>query len=231
MLSDDRGEYVSPNHNISRQEDTLSGDACSQSSSTHSLSLSPDEFATKLLPLDYYSSLSFFEDESAISQGISNQWETGITTIIRSLLLQSNNNNDDQQNENIDDLKENQEYPRRIMLKSDVKHINNFKVAKTVSAKAFVRRVLRHKIMQPESFIHATILVERLRKKNKITITKENIDKLFVVAAIISCKCLDDNLFDNSTYSLCLNCPAMVLNELELSFLVLINFEVFVTSS
>jgi len=96
----------------------------------------------------------------------------------------------------------------------------------SIDVMSFIRRVLRHNIMQPENFIMGAILVERLRKC--VQVSKKNVEALFVFGAIASTKMNDDKLMDNNTYAQCLNMKLGIFNQMEISFLLLIDFDLFV---
>jgi hypothetical protein len=158
----------------------------------------------------------YHEQRSFLSISVLDLWEPSIMVLLRILARQhsqSENNNDNVNNDDVN------EYD---MFNENVISLDPF---------AFVRRVLRHNIMQPETFVLAAVLIERIRERNRITITRQNIESLFVFACVSATKCNDDSLMDNNTYSQCLCIPLPVFNNLELQFLLLIEFDLFVSPS
>lgn len=99
----------------------------------------------------------------------------------------------------------------------------------TIDPFSFIRRVLRYNILQPENFIAGAILLERVRTNNRIVVSKKNIDALFVFACVLSTKFNDDKLMDNNTYAQCINMPKGFFNTLELSFLKLVDFDLYIS--
>ena len=158
----------------------------------------------------------FHEKSSFLSISVLDMWEPCIDVLLKILSRPPSQIEIDNNNANNNDSIE----------------INAFSDAVlSLDPFAFVRRVLRHNIMQPEIFIIAAVLIARIRQRNRITITRENIASLFVFACVAAVKCNDDFLMDNNTYSLCVRVPLPVFNALELKFLHLVDFHLFVSPS
>ena len=158
----------------------------------------------------------FHEKTSFLSISVLDLWEPSILVLLKILVRQPSQSENNNNNVNNSDMNEFDAFNDTVI---------------SLDPFAFVRRVLRYNIMQPENFVVAAVLIERIRQRNRITITRQNIESLFVFACVVSTKCNDDFLMNNKTYSLCLCVPLPVFNILELKFLHLIEFDSFVSPS
>lgn len=164
----------------------------------------------------------YHEKSSFLSDSVLDLWEPSVTVLLKILARQHSHS----ENTRCNATKDNGVSSNRV---NEYDVFNGTVVS--LDPLAFVRRVLRHNIMQPENFVIAAVLIERIRERNRITITRQNIESLFVFACVAAAKCNDDILADNHAYSQCLRVPLPIFNALELRFLHLVEFELFVSPS
>jgi hypothetical protein len=74
-------------------------------------------------------------------------------------------------------------------------------------------------------FIYSLLLLDRAQEFNpEFVITKKNVHRLLLVSNLVAVKYLDDMYYKNSFYATVGGVNLRILNELELQFLQLVNF-------
>lgn len=81
---------------------------------------------------------------------------------------------------------------------------------------------------QNECFIIALIYIDRLVKKRRIRVDRFNIHRLLITSVMIAAKFFDDQYYDNRHYSQVGGVPKEEMNVLELEFLFLLEFNLYV---
>lgn len=77
----------------------------------------------------------------------------------------------------------------------------------------------------PSVYVYSLVLLDRAQEFNpNFKIHKKNIHRLLLTSALVSAKYIDDLFYKNSFYANVGGVSLKVLNELELEFLHLINF-------
>lgn len=77
----------------------------------------------------------------------------------------------------------------------------------------------------PSVYVYSLLLLDRAQEYNpNFTIHKKNIHRLLLVSNLLAAKYLDDLYYKNSFYAMVGGVSLKVLNELEVEFLSLINF-------
>ncbi len=99
-----------------------------------------------------------------------------------------------------------------------------------ISIKDYVERTNRYGRMSRVCFILALIYVDRLLGSHAIPcLNRYNFHRLWFVAMIIAAKFFDDHYYDNKYYARVAGLSLEELNSLELEFLFLIKFHLFVS--
>ena len=93
----------------------------------------------------------------------------------------------------------------------------------------YLLRIKKYSKIENSTIIISLIYIDRICKKNQITLSKYNIHKLLFTANLISAKYNEDIIYDNSFYSKIAGVPAGELMNLEKSFLKMIDFELFIS--
>ena len=75
------------------------------------------------------------------------------------------------------------------------------------------------------TFIFALALLDRLQEYQVLVLHRRNIHRLFLVAAVVATKYMDDFFYKNSYYANVGGVQLAVLNTLEAEFLCLIGFQ------
>lgn len=79
------------------------------------------------------------------------------------------------------------------------------------------------------SLIYSLIYLDRLCENSSIILNEENLPKLYLTSILIANKINEDNLIDNYSFSDYIYITNKELNKLEYKFLVLVNFDLFVS--
>ena len=84
-----------------------------------------------------------------------------------------------------------------------------------------------HKFMNCSAsvFVYAIILLDRVQENNpEFAISPNNIHRLLISSHVVAAKYLDDFFYKNSYYATIGGISVSVLNQLEMEFLALLNF-------
>eukprot|EP01010_Urceolus_cornutus_P005073 NODE_857_length_1275_cov_252.349103_g652_i0.p1 GENE.NODE_857_length_1275_cov_252.349103_g652_i0~~NODE_857_length_1275_cov_252.349103_g652_i0.p1 ORF type:complete len:198 (+),score=19.24 NODE_857_length_1275_cov_252.349103_g652_i0:154-747(+) len=94
----------------------------------------------------------------------------------------------------------------------------------------YVRRIVRYAYCSPECFIFALIYLDRLITTNQdCFITPYNVHRLLITSVLAAAKSRDDIYYSNAYYSAIGGIPNSEINKLEVTFLVLIKFNLFIS--
>jgi len=97
-----------------------------------------------------------------------------------------------------------------------------------VSFKRYVRRILKYiRCKDPAIVAFSLILVLRFLDSTKISLTLQNIHRIYAVAVLISIKLLDDYSIANDYYAEITGLELKDLNKMEEMFVKMVDFEVF----
>lgn len=100
-----------------------------------------------------------------------------------------------------------------------------------ISISAYVFHMERHAQCSHECYIIAMILINRLTTNiPTLTLTKLNVHRLFLTALLIAIKLHDDDCFKNSYYAKIGGISPAEFQKLEIIFLELLNYDIFVSS-
>jgi Cyclin len=100
-----------------------------------------------------------------------------------------------------------------------------------ISIKQYLKRLEQYMKCSIEAYIIALIYLDRLTTRNKeIVLNIYCIHRLFLVSLVVALKFFDDKYYKNAYYSKVGGIPNAELNELEVSFLVCLDFNLFVST-
>lgn len=98
--------------------------------------------------------------------------------------------------------------------------------AKTISD--YLDRILKYCDLEPSTLIVAIIYLDKFFTKGLIP-TEFNIHKILLVCITVANKYVDDSIYDNIYMSKVGGLPLDKLNELELEFLITLDYKLYVT--
>ena len=116
-------------------------------------------------------------------------------------------------------------------LVADNKYLTIFHVSNMayISIIDYLKRMNKHLYCSDECFIIAFIYISRINKKMPINLW--NIHRLLITSVLLSQKYLEDITFKNEHFALIGGIqPLMEINKLEIDFLKMIEFNLYVTS-
>jgi hypothetical protein len=94
----------------------------------------------------------------------------------------------------------------------------------------YLNRIVKYAYCSPECFIFALIYLDRLITANKnCHITPYNVHRLLITSVLLAAKVRDDTYYSNSYYSAIGGISNAEINKLEGTFLVLVDFDLFVS--
>ena len=98
----------------------------------------------------------------------------------------------------------------------------------TCSIEIYILRLLKFFNTQESTFVIALIYLKRMKKRHKIVINSKNFHKLFLMSLTTATKFNEDQVFQNSYYSLVGGIDLQEFNFLEMKFLELMEYSLFV---
>lgn len=94
----------------------------------------------------------------------------------------------------------------------------------------YLQRIVKYAYCSSECFIFALIYLDRLITQNKnCHITLYNVHRLLITSVLLAAKARDDTYYSNAYYSAIGGISNAEMNKLEISFLLLVEFNLFVT--
>jgi len=100
----------------------------------------------------------------------------------------------------------------------------------SVSIHDYLFRIARYFLCSPECFVMALVYIDRIMKKqNDFVISKLNIHRLIVTSMMLAVKFFDDTYYSNAYYAKVGGVKAQEMNVLEVHFLRLIDWHLFVS--
>lgn len=94
----------------------------------------------------------------------------------------------------------------------------------------YLQRIVKYAYCSPECFIFALIYLDRLITQNKnCHITLYNVHRLLITSVLLAAKARDDTYYSNAYYSAIGGISNAEMNKLEVAFLLLVDFNLFIT--
>eukprot|EP00518_Triparma_eleuthera_P006256 CAMPEP_0182468322 /NCGR_PEP_ID=MMETSP1319-20130603/15314_1 /TAXON_ID=172717 /ORGANISM="Bolidomonas pacifica, Strain RCC208" /LENGTH=248 /DNA_ID=CAMNT_0024668507 /DNA_START=19 /DNA_END=761 /DNA_ORIENTATION=- len=94
----------------------------------------------------------------------------------------------------------------------------------------YLQRICRYSSCSMECFVLALVYIDRLIQRNNFVLTSLNVHRIIITSVMLAAKFLDDQYFNNAFYARVGGVPCAEINALELEFLFLINFSLYVTT-
>jgi len=100
-----------------------------------------------------------------------------------------------------------------------------------ISIKDYLVRVGKYAACSVECFVLALVYVDRIIQSNpSFVVDSLNIHRLLITSIMLAAKFFDDQYYDNTYYAKVGGVPAQEMNSLEVEFLFMANFTLFVTT-
>jgi hypothetical protein len=94
----------------------------------------------------------------------------------------------------------------------------------------YLNRIVKYAYCSPECFVFALIYLDRLITANKnCHITPYNVHRLLITSVLLAAKARDDTYYSNAYYAAIGGISNAEINKLEGTFLVLVDFNLFIT--
>lgn len=100
--------------------------------------------------------------------------------------------------------------------------------APAISVRDYLLRIHKYAACSPECFVLALVYVDRLHQLQGLVLTELNVHRVLITSVVLAAKFFDDHYFNNAYYAKVGGVPGAEMNELELEFLLLLNFSLHV---
>lgn len=99
-----------------------------------------------------------------------------------------------------------------------------------ISVSDYLARIHKYASCSPECFVLALVYMDRLHQMQGIVLTELNVHRVVITSVVLAAKFFDDHYFNNAYYAKVGGVPCLEMNELEVEYLLLINFSLHVSS-
>mmetsp|Transcript_1914 Transcript_1914/g.2726 ORF Transcript_1914/g.2726 Transcript_1914/m.2726 type:complete len:223 (-) Transcript_1914:297-965(-) len=126
----------------------------------------------------------------------------------------------------------NQLCARNDRLALDPKYVSKFHALRPpgITIRDYLERIAKYAACSGECFVLALVYIDRIIQSNpSFVVNSLNIHRLLITSVMISAKFFDDQYFNNAYYAKVGGVPCKEMNSLEVEFLFLTNFSLFVT--
>jgi len=101
----------------------------------------------------------------------------------------------------------------------------------TISIKDYLIRIAKYAVCSSECFVLALVYIDRVIQRNPdFVVNSLNIHRLLITSVMLAAKFFDDQYFNNAYYAKVGGVPCNEMNSLEVEFLFMTNFTLFVPS-
>lgn len=101
----------------------------------------------------------------------------------------------------------------------------------TISIKDYLIRIAKYAVCSSECFVLALVYIDRIIQSNpNFVVNSLNIHRLLITSVMLAAKFFDDQYFNNAYYAKVGGVPCGEMNSLEVEFLFMTNFTLFVPS-
>jgi len=97
-----------------------------------------------------------------------------------------------------------------------------------ITIKAYLKRIAKFSHCSEECFVLALIYIDRIIRSQDFLVNSYNVHRLVIASVMVAAKFFDDQYFNNPQYGLIGGVSSQEINQLEIEFLFMINFELFV---
>lgn len=102
--------------------------------------------------------------------------------------------------------------------------------APSISIQGYLERINKYAKCSPNCFIVALIYIDRLIEIRNIVLTSLNVHRILITSVLLATKVFDDEFYKNAYYAKLGGVSTSEMNALELEFLSLVNFKLFVST-
>ncbi|KAF4321604.1 hypothetical protein BBO99_00004576 [Phytophthora kernoviae] len=99
-----------------------------------------------------------------------------------------------------------------------------------ISIRDYLMRIHKYASCSPECFVLALVYMDRLHQMQGFVLTELNVHRVVITSIVLAAKFFDDHYFNNAYYAKVGGVPCPEMNELEVEYLLLINFSLHVSS-
>ncbi|CAH0485676.1 unnamed protein product [Peronospora farinosa] len=99
-----------------------------------------------------------------------------------------------------------------------------------ISVRDYLMRIHKYASCSPECFVLALVYMDRLHQMQGFVLTELNVHRVVITSVVLAAKFFDDHYFNNAYYAKVGGVPCLEMNELEVEYLLLINFSLHVSS-
>lgn len=126
---------------------------------------------------------------------------------------------------------------RQLCFKNDMlptnKSVNKFHALRppAISIRDYLMRIAKYAACSGECFVLALVYIDRIIKDNPTFVVNSlNIHRLLITSVMLAAKFFDDQYFNNAYYAKVGGVPCVEMNSLEVEFLFMTNFTLFVAT-
>lgn len=98
----------------------------------------------------------------------------------------------------------------------------------SISIADYLERICKYSSCSAECFVLALVYIDRLIQQASFTVSSLNIHRVIITSVMLAAKFFDDHYYNNAYYAKIGGVPCAEMNSLELEFLFLINFTLYV---
>lgn len=97
-----------------------------------------------------------------------------------------------------------------------------------ISIRDYLMRIHKYASCSPECFVLALVYIDRLQRMQGFVLTELNVHRVVITSVVLAAKFFDDHYFNNAYYAKVGGVLCKEMNELEIEYLLLINFSLHV---
>ena len=116
----------------------------------------------------------------------------------------------------------------KAKLKSQSKQIFSSRNLPKISISDYLYRIMKYTKVEESTLIIALIYIDRFCKNKKVILTEYNVHRLLLASVVVAIKFNEDKYYKNLFYSKIGGIEVEEMNQLEIDFLIFLNFNLFV---
>lgn len=102
--------------------------------------------------------------------------------------------------------------------------------APSITILTYLERIRKYARCSDSCFIVALIYIDRIIEIRNVVLTSLNVHRILITSVLVAAKFFDDEFYNNAFYAKLGGVPAWEMNSLELEFLHLVNFSLYVSA-
>lgn len=99
-----------------------------------------------------------------------------------------------------------------------------------ISVRDYLLRIQKYASCSAECFVLALVYIDRLHQMQGVSLTELNVHRVLITSVVLAAKFFDDHYFNNAYYAKVGGVPCNEMNELEVEFLIFVNFTLHVST-